>query len=167
MENTKNLQKNLYVLVGTPGSGKSTWVQKQNNGTVISRDVIRFALLGKDDEYFASENQVFSLYIEAIQRALDNGENVFADATHLNEASRNKLLRNLNLNNVQLVAVNFNVPLNVCFERNNQRSGRAKVPESAVRRMFYSKSDPMTDTKIKFNKVIDIDENGKETVRYA
>ena len=45
----------LYLTCGCPGSGKSTWVQKHMNPETdkwVSRDAIRFSLLGEKDDYF-------------------------------------------------------------------------------------------------------------------
>ncbi|MBQ5851012.1 MAG: AAA family ATPase, partial [Lachnospiraceae bacterium] len=56
----KMKQKKVWLLVGIPGSGKSTWVNKKLNeleagsAVVISRDTIRFGLLEqRGGDYFA------------------------------------------------------------------------------------------------------------------
>ena len=67
------------------------------------------------------------------------------DATHLNWASRHKTLRNLHLSNVDVIPVVFNLPLRVCLSRNEQREGRARVPDSVIRRMFHQRTDPSSD----------------------
>ena len=131
-------------MCGTPGAGKSTWVQEQiaNSGGVwCSRDQIRFSLLSENEDYFAKEDLVVSTWINNIQTAIndENGpDDIYIDATHLNKKSRNKTLNALNLNDTQLIAVNFNIPLEVCLYRNDFRKGRAFVPRSAIRRMFYT-----------------------------
>lgn len=131
-------------MCGTPGAGKSTWVQEQiadNGGVWCSRDQIRFSLLDENEDYFAKEDLVVSTWINNIQTALndENGpDDIYIDATHLNKKSRNKTLNALNLNNTQLIAVNFNIPLEVCLHRNDFRKGRAFVPHSVIRRMFYT-----------------------------
>ena len=136
-------RKKVWLLVGIPGSGKSTWVQKQmktNPGAWCSRDAVRFSMVGEDEEYFARENEVFEAWIFSIQAAIANNavENVYIDATHLNEKARDKVLNRLNLENATLCAVNFTVPLEECIRRNDLREGRAKVPRSVIRRMHFS-----------------------------
>lgn len=147
-------QKKVWLMCGIPGSGKSTWVQKQmktNPGAWCSRDAVRFSMIGEDEEYFARENEVFEAWIFSIQAAIANSaiENVYIDATHLNEKSRNKVLNRLNLKNVTLCAVNFTVPLEECIRRNDLREGRAKVPRSVIRRMHLSFVPAEQDEKYK------------------
>ena len=130
-------------MCGPSGSGKSTWIQKQmktNPGAWCSRDNVRFSMVSEDEDYFSRENEVFDTWIFSIQAAIDNEaiENIYVDATHLNEKSRDKVLNRLNLENTTLCAVNFTVPLEECIRRNDLREGRAKVPRSVIRRMYFS-----------------------------
>lgn len=139
-------QKHLWLLVGAPGSGKSTWA-KQQDGIWISRDNVRFSMLKEGDHYFDHEDEVFSTFCDEIRKALLNTENkdVYADASHLNWKSRRKLLDNIPLDGVEVGAVVFKTPLNICFERNDTRTGHANVPHSVIRRMYYSFQHPKND----------------------
>lgn len=137
------MDKVLYILSGPAASGKSTFshflVQDKNSYKIVSRDAIRFSLVNENEEYFSKEKEVFRTYIAEIQRAIDEGVNmIIADAMHINEVSRNKLLDNLDIKDYNIIPVNFKTPLNVCLKRNNGRIGRAKVPRNAVRRQFYN-----------------------------
>ena len=140
-------QKRVFLLCGAPGSGKSTWIKKQietESGIWCSRDNVRYSLLKDEDEYFAKENQVFTTWINNIQQALNNNvENVYIDATHLNEASRNKTLSHLTIpDNYNLIAVCFRPPLSTCLERNAKRQGRERVPDHVVRSMYNRYTKP-------------------------
>lgn len=136
-------QKNLYLMCGVPASGKSTYCKKvleSHDRTVhISRDNIRFSITSPYEEYFAHEDEVFDKFIEVINQAIENPDitNILIDATHINEKSRNKTLDRLNLENVNLYAVNFETPLATCLIRNNDRVGRERVPAAVIRRMYY------------------------------
>ena len=58
----------LYVLVGCPGSGKSTWAKKHLADTYyVSRDEIRFGLLKAGDDYFSHEDEVYEKFIDGIK----------------------------------------------------------------------------------------------------
>ena len=114
-------------------------------------------MVDEDDDYFAHENDVFEAWVFSIQAAIRNNsiENVYIDATHLNEKSRNKVLNRLNLEGVALNAVVFNTPLEVCLERNAQRTGRACVPETVIRNMYNNFHSPALD-KRKYDKIIEV-----------
>ena len=152
--------KKLYVMMGCPASGKSTWVkemQKKQGGIIVSRDEIRFKLINNTDEYFAKEAEVFREYILSIQEALDSDPNaiVYADATHIYSMSRTKVLSQLDLTNVELYAVTFKVDLLTVLKRNGLRTGRAHVPSKVVRRMYYSFESPIND-KWKYKEIIEV-----------
>ena len=144
---------NLYILCGIPGCGKSTWVQKKmsenalsNIGTqkwaYISRDEVRFSMIKAEDDYFSKEKQVFQEFVNRICDYLGDTwtENVIADATHLNEISRDKLINTIRRKcphePLNITMVYFDVPLEVCKFRNNKRSGRALVPEHVLEKMY-------------------------------
>ena len=89
--------KELYLLMGISGSGKSTWARdfqsKFSDSIVISRDAVRFSLVKENEAYFAKEKKVFKTFAhlacEAIKAEINN---VILDATHLNFSSRQKIL---------------------------------------------------------------------------
>lgn len=133
---------NIYLLCGIPGSGKSTWALEEfrkieGKKALISRDVIRYALLEEHDDYFAKEEDVFRNFIRDINEKIDADMDytIFVDATHINEASRNRVLDRLHLGGCRLFAVNFLTPVEECIERNRQRKGRSRVPDHAIYRM--------------------------------
>ena len=142
-------QKHLWLTVGCPASGKSTYLTKNAifDSVIVSRDVIRFNLLSPGDDYFARENEVFDKFVASVQNAFNHANNVYADATHLTEKSRNKLLDRLELTNVKIHALYFLTSLDTCLDRNSHRNGRAQVPESVIRRMYFQTTDPKYDKK--------------------
>lgn len=145
-------------MCGVPGSGKTTWVKQQiadsNVGGVhVSRDEVRFSMVKEDEEYFSRENEVFNAFCSKIQEALEdtNGPaNIYVDATHLNEKSRNKTLDRLDLRNANLYAVAFDIPLDICLKQNDFREGRAFVPKSVIRRMHCQYDLPSEGEKYKY-----------------
>lgn len=160
------MQKKLYLLVGLPGSGKTTWAKKRikenSNAFYVSRDEIRFSLLKENEDYFSKEEQVFKLFIQTIQQAMDknlNYDEIYIDATHLNERSRSKVLNRLNTTEWEINFVNFITPIEICIERNSYRTGRSLVPIDSIKKMNKWRD------KIKISpnyNVIIINENGEE-----
>ena len=85
---------------------------------------------------------------ENVQRLKDyyinQGFNVFADATHLNSASRSKLLKRISCKPEEINVIWVDTPLQIAIERNELRKGtRAYVPPEQVRRMFNSFERPL------------------------
>ena len=111
---------------------------------MISRDEIRFSLVSEDEEYFSKENEVYNKFVEEIKDGLINNDVVFADATHINEASRSKLLRSLgeSLKDVKVIAIVIKPSLDVALAQNAQREGRKLVPRGQIRRMWFQFTKP-------------------------
>ena len=142
-------QQKVFLLAGVPGSGKSTWIRQQIDiygGVWCSRDAVRFSIVKEDEPYFSQEDRVFQSWIAQIQNAINRGEDVYIDATHINANSRRKVLKRLKLNGAELIGVNVMIPLNESIRRNNLREGREKVPESVITKMYYDFS-PITMTE--------------------
>lgn len=134
----------LYVMIGPPGSGKSTWAnsfrQSRTRTLYVSRDKIRFELLKEGEHYFAHEDQVQRIFIESIVYGLQHDVDVIADATHLSRGSRNKLIKALEAQGMgadqyELVFVFMATDTQTCVDRDGLREGRAHVTESVVRKM--------------------------------
>lgn len=153
--------RKIYLTCGVPGSGKTTWCTQKvmNEGWVHnSRDAVRFMKILDYEDYFAHEDDVFSTFVNNIQNDIDNGvENIIADATHLNSASRNKLLSKLSLKDYEVWYVVFLVDLDTALERNQQRTGRARVPDTVIRNMYNNFQMPEGN-------IIIINEKGEEVI---
>lgn len=155
--------KKVWLLSGLPGSGKSTWAKQQiakKGGFWISRDAVRFSMVREDEPYFERETEVFNAWISQICEALNNPliEDIYIDATHLNDRSREKTLSRLPKDNIQKITnVVFKVPIEICLERNAMRTGREVVPDSTIYNMEKSFKMP------KKYSTIYVDENGKRS----
>lgn len=104
----------------------------------VSRDEIRFSLLQPGEDYFAHEKKVFRIFVAMINKELDEGKTVWADASHLNKASRAKLLIPIqNKSKIDIQIVWLNTSLDECIRRNEQRRGtRSYVPVDAIYDMY-------------------------------
>ena len=162
------MKKTLYITSGAPCAGKTYFVNTRIDalgGTHISRDKIRLSLLSPGDYYFKNEHKVFETFIKQIQKAIDTprgNSDIYIDATHLNYNSRAKVLKKLNLNNVEkIIVLWFDVPLEILLKR-NIINGKERVPASAVETMAGSMDKP---NKFEYNtclpyEVWRIDEEG-------
>lgn len=132
----------LYISCGVPGSGKSTFLNefKGTEEVIVSRDKIRFTLLKPGEDYFSHEKETYTIFMNDITKNIREGRNVYADATHLNEKSRYLLLHQLHNKGcrpAEINAIYFDVPLEICLERNEARLGTpAYVPRGQLRRMY-------------------------------
>ena len=136
-------QKNLYLLCGIPGSGKTTWAKnriEKYDGIHISRDEVRFSMVKTDEEYFSKEDEVFVEFIRRIQYAIfdkDGPKDIYIVATHINRRSREKVLGRLNISHCKLYIVFFETSLETAIKRNEMREGRSVVPRGVIRRMYF------------------------------
>ena len=156
----------LYIMCGPSGSGKSTWaldfIDKHNEVWYVSRDDIRLDLLSDGEDYFSHEKEVFKQFVGALYALLSNGQDVIADATHLNVFSRLKLIQAIDMRGYkeyEIVYVVFNPGADTCVARNSNRSGRANVPETVIRNMCRDFRMP---TKDEDDRIIDIIEVGDD-----
>ena len=156
----------LIIMMGVPGSGKSTWtaaLAEQYDATIVSRDDIRFSIVAENEEYFSKENEVFKTFTNTISWLLSQEVNVIADATHLNYGSRTKLLNALQTKPTFTIVAHKDEKLEICLQRNENRMGtRAYVPESVIRRMFYSQEKPTADECDEYIRVFTGKENNNE-----
>lgn len=85
----------LILLVGIPGSGKTTYAEKyikDNPNTVhLSSDKIREELWGNEATQ-GDNNEVFSLMQSRAIEALNNGQNVVYDATNITRKDRSYII---------------------------------------------------------------------------
>jgi predicted kinase len=119
----------VVVLVGLPGSGKSSWAARKGLPT-LSSDAMR-ATLADDATNQTIHKQVFQALRYLLRQRIALGRPVTCvDATHLTPRERRPYFR---LQGCRVEAVYFNTPLAVCLERNSQRD--RVVPAEVIERM--------------------------------
>ena len=112
----------LTVLVGIPGSGKSTYVEKnkQPNEEVLSSDRIRKELLSGEEDQTNNKLVFDTLYARARDFLLQ-GKDVVIDATNISVFERKRVLQNFADMKLKRVAIVFETPVEVCIERDEKR----------------------------------------------
>jgi predicted kinase len=122
----------IVVLVGLPGSGKSTYLERI--GAVgLSSDAVR-KLLADDEGDQTIHARVFQTIRYLLEQRLAIGRPVtYIDATSLTREERAPYLEIGRAHECEVEAVFFDVPLEVCLERNARR--HRVVPADVLAKM--------------------------------
>jgi predicted kinase len=125
--------KGVVVLaIGLPGSGKSSWF-KRHNISPLSSDVLR-QLLFDDPAEQRYQDLVFSNLRSMLKaRLIARRPTNYVDATNLTPHDRHTWIKMARDYGYDVHAVFFDVPTEVCVERNQRR--RRVVPDDVMRRM--------------------------------
>lgn len=130
---TQRVPKGVVVLaIGLPGSGKSSWF-KRHGVVPLSSDMLR-QLLFDDAEEQRFQDLVFSNLRSMLKaRLIARRPMNYMDATNLSQHDRHTWIKMAHDYGYEVHAVFFDVPLEVCLERNQKR--KRTVAEDAMRRM--------------------------------
>jgi len=131
----------LFVPVGIPASGKSTWADHQND-QIICPDTYRRQVYGGapvNGLIPDHEKEIWRWAYSQLNLAQKERHSLIFDATNLSQSRRTRL-RNLAPRHNH-VAVYFETPLELCLERNAEREH--PVPEQVVADM-HSRLVPPT-----------------------
>jgi len=122
----------VILAIGLPGSGKSSWF-KRNNLTPLSSDMLR-QLLFDDAQEQRFQDLVFSNLRSMLKaRLIARRPLNYVDATNLTPHERANWIKLAKDYGYDVQAVYFDVPLEVCLERNRRR--QRFVDEDVMRRM--------------------------------
>ena len=113
----------LTLLVGLPGSGKSTYAKKylEKDNIILSSDVIRGEIF--NDENDQSNNAlVFSTLYSRAKQILESGKNVVIDATNCSKFDRKRVLDNFSDMPLIRVAIVIKTPIDECEKRDKERN---------------------------------------------
>jgi protein phosphatase len=122
----------LVVLIGPSGSGKSTFARKHFKPTeVLSSDFFR-GLISDDESNQAVTAEAFDALHYLLGKRLAAMRLSVVDATNLQPDARKPLLALARRYHCLPTAVVFNLPEQLCQERNQHRTDR-RIPAKAIR----------------------------------
>ena len=114
----------LVVLIGTSGSGKSTFARRHFKPTeVLSSDYFRGLVSDEENDQTVSTPAFEALHFVAAKR-LQLGRLVVVDATNVQDAARKPLVELARRYHVIPVAIVIDVPERLAHERNRSRPDR-------------------------------------------
>lgn len=148
MEIPKIDNPTLYILIGVPGSGKSTYAeelyQKSERGiALVSSDQIRKSLYG-NESCQDNPKKVFSIAHQATIDQLTRGYDVIFDATNIYAKDRMDLIRKVCFEvkkEVRFIAIYFDTPIETCIARQDLRE--RKVPTKVIEKMNRQMEKPV------------------------
>ncbi|MDT3395538.1 polynucleotide kinase-phosphatase [Streptomyces sp. B1866] len=124
----------LVVLVGTTGSGKSTFARRHFLPTqVVSSDVCR-GLVSDDENDQSATPDAFDVLHYIAGKRLAAGRLTVVDATNVQPEARRHLVALAREHDVLPVAVVLDMPEEVCAARNARRPDRAGLPPHVLPR---------------------------------
>lgn len=117
------MRQTVYILIGVPGSGKSTWAKAKAQSTpdtyIVCRDDLRQMVHGRYLFLNSVEPLIFEMSRELIRQVLQFGHDLIVDETHMTKTLRLALISMIKQYSVmvpEIAYVVFNQRPN-CLER--------------------------------------------------
>jgi len=130
----------VVLAIGLPGSGKTTWFRRRGV-TPLSSDLLR-SILFDDVEEQRYQGLVFSTLRSLLRaRLIARMPWNYVDATNLSIHERRQWIKMAKSLSYEVQAVFFDVPLEVCLERNSKRE--RSVSEDVMRKMAEKLKPPV------------------------
>ena len=130
----------VVLAIGLPGSGKTTWFRRRGV-TPLSSDLLR-NILFDDVEEQRYQGLVFSTLRSLLRaRLIARMPWNYVDATNLSTHERRQWIKMSQSFGYEVHGVFFDVPLEVCLERNRQRD--RSVSEDVMRKMSEKLKPPV------------------------
>ena len=140
------MNNTLYIAVGLPGSGKSTYAKnfiKDKDIEYLSSDSLR-AVYGKSEEDQTVTPLVFGHIKRKVDEFLKDGKNVLVDATSVNRSERSDYINSAKKYGAKVVAIVFKMDRQGLIDRNKKRGeqGGRVVPDWVIDKMLAKFEEP-------------------------
>lgn len=133
------MRPKIYVLVGLPGSGKTTWLE-QHGFPALSSDQVRRLLTGNEEAQNINRLVFATMRHLLRQRVKAGAAATYIDSTALTQWERRCWVRFAELHDCDIEAVFFDTPLAVCLKQNAMR--QRVVPAEAIEAMAKRMVEP-------------------------
>ena len=147
------MKKEAYILIGCPGSGKSTYVHnviktKSTPYVIISSDAIRKELFGdlnnKDIYDKEHHNKVFNLFDIKLRDAINSSvDTIILDAMNLSSKGRIALYNKLNKGDYLVKATMLVEPLDTLYNRQSNPDRDKSLSKTLLKNKLLSLNPPM------------------------
>lgn len=134
----------LLLTRGLQGSGKSTWIQKNNLGPyTLSADKIRLLLQSPETSLDGkmvisqkNDTKVWKMLFDILEQRMQRGELIVVDATHYKSPLLSRYKKLIDTYKYRPYIIDFtDVSLDTCLERNRTRESYKFVPEDVIKKV--------------------------------
>lgn len=152
--------RDLVLLRGIPGSGKSSWINAMGlEPFTLESDKIRLmykapqATLHGRSISSADNKKAWETLHSILEHRMENGDTTIIDATHTNPASFDTYIRLAKRYRYKIYALDFDVPLNKAKAWNRMRDTYKWFPVEELEKMHKELEKPLPKavTKITFD----------------
>jgi tRNA uridine 5-carbamoylmethylation protein Kti12 len=155
----------IYITIGFPGSGKSTWARKkaaeEKDLIIINRDSIRSMIKNNYTFDFTLEPMIKCMTIECLKTALNYSKNVIIDETNITKQQRKvwlNIVKNRLCNDTNCCKIIFTWFIentnNVLYRMNDARGYTESKWQSIINDMKQKFEEPSLDEGV--NEIIKI-----------
>lgn len=137
--------RTLLLLRGSPGCGKSTWIERNGlKNYTISADDIRMlcsssslSVSGKEEISQANDQMVWSTLYKILELRMQNGEFTVIDATNSKTSELNRYKEFCAPYKYRIFCVDFTgVPIETAKKQNLMRPEVKQVPDEVIEKMY-------------------------------
>ena len=149
----------FYMMVGVPGSGKSTWIKNYNQNALVASSDAYIDMVAKNQD--STYSQVFDANIKAAnnyalgiaRQAFDFKLDLIWDQTNLTAKSRKEKLK-LVPDSYEKIAVVFPIPDEKELARRLANRPGKTIPDNVMKSMIANFTPPTTDEG--FDRIINV-----------